>query len=54
MIIEDDGVGFNPEIPRDRNGLLNLKARAASLKGTLNILSDTGKGTKLRLEFPIG
>jgi signal transduction histidine kinase len=52
MTIEDDGVGFDPNHPSDRNGLKNLKARAASLKGTLHILSQPGKGTRLELTFP--
>jgi signal transduction histidine kinase len=53
MTIEDDGIGFDTALPSERNGLQNLKARASSLKGTLQILSQPGKGTRLELNFPI-
>ncbi|MCD9018948.1 sensor histidine kinase [Parachryseolinea silvisoli] len=54
LTIADDGVGFDPGAPHGRNGLLNLRQRANSLKGTLQIFSTRGKGTSLQLEFPIG
>jgi signal transduction histidine kinase/ligand-binding sensor domain-containing protein len=53
MTITDDGVGFDPAVPHGRNGLLNLRQRANSLRGTLQIFSARGKGTSLVLEFPI-
>jgi signal transduction histidine kinase len=53
LTIEDDGIGFDMNAPTDRNGIRNLKERARTLKGKLNIESSPGEGTIIRLEFPI-
>jgi signal transduction histidine kinase/ligand-binding sensor domain-containing protein len=53
LVIQDDGVGFNPQAPTDRNGIRNLKERAKTLGGKLDIESYLGKGTTIKLEFPI-
>jgi two-component sensor histidine kinase len=54
MLIEDDGIGFDPDQPSDRNGLQNLKDRANHLRGELEIQSNQGVGTRVMLDFPIG
>jgi len=53
LLIKDNGVGFDPNAPTDRNGIRNLKDRARSLKGLIDVQSDLGKGTAISLEFPV-
>jgi sugar lactone lactonase YvrE/signal transduction histidine kinase len=53
LVVRDNGVGFHPEAPSERNGLRNLKKRAESLHGRLSIESLPGAGTTVRLEFPV-
>jgi signal transduction histidine kinase len=56
-VIEDDGRGFNTSrIKRGgwpRFGLQTMKERAESVKGTLDIASTIGKGTKVTLRVPL-
>lgn len=55
LIVEDDGVGFNPQ-KLDVNagiGLSNLKARVSKLNGTLHIDSGLGAGTTISIDIPI-
>lgn len=53
--VSDDGVGFEAEQAQRKggSGLDNLKTRAASLRARLEILSDTGQGTTIRLDAPL-
>ena len=53
LIVKDDGVGFDPNAPTDRNGLRNLRERAQNLRGGIDIQSGFGKGTSIILEFPV-
>jgi signal transduction histidine kinase len=51
--IEDDGKGFDPEATEGPGrGLGNLRARAQSLGADLDIDSEPGRGTKVRLVMP--
>jgi len=51
--IEDDGKGFDPEDAEGRGrGLSNLRARAETLGGELDIDSKPGLGTRVRLRVP--
>src|SRR2546427_9574256 len=43
---KDDGIGFQEGTVRGGNGLKNLRRRAADLGGTLEITSETGRGTR--------
>ena len=56
MSIEDDGVGFDPNILLDERkhiGLRNIRERLeATVGGTLSIESSIGKGTKVQLNIP--
>ena len=46
MRIADNGKGFDAALPTDRNGLKNIRSRAAKWKGT--VIVDTSKsGTTL-------
>jgi len=53
--VEDDGQGFDPRAeapPGTHNGLGNMRRRAASLGGTLEVESAAGQGTVVRLHAP--
>jgi len=52
MILEDDGIGFNPEQAVKGNGLSNMKERAVLLGGTFSVESEPGKGTTIRVKIP--
>jgi two-component system, NarL family, sensor histidine kinase DegS len=58
--IEDDGVGFDPPTgvqaarARHQYGLAVLYERAALVGGTLSIDSRLGKGTRVKIEAPLG
>jgi signal transduction histidine kinase len=53
LTIEDDGIGFDVLADSAGNGLRNMRDRAAAMGGTLRVTSKVGKGTKLRLTFPV-
>jgi signal transduction histidine kinase len=53
LIVGDDGVGFDPNAPTDRNGLRNLRERAKYLKGSIDIRAVEGQGTTITLAFPV-
>ncbi|HYE56558.1 MAG TPA: two-component regulator propeller domain-containing protein [Chitinophagaceae bacterium] len=53
MSIRDNGKGFDVQQADSGNGLTNMKKRAQSLKGRLDIDSVQGVGTKVRLEAPL-
>jgi signal transduction histidine kinase len=51
--IEDDGQGFDPAAAAPGMGLRNLRERATSLGGTLEITSAPGSGTGLTVRLPL-
>lgn len=57
IIIKDDGKGFATELPADGilggNGIHNMKSRAAELGGEVEIISEGGKGTSVKLHLKI-
>jgi len=55
LTIQDDGAGFDPEAVKGRGGLglISMKERAHSVKGTLTITSQPGHGTQIILEIPL-
>lgn len=55
VMIEDDGVGFDPEnVERGEDfGLLGLRERADALGGTLTLESAPGAGTTVVVEVPL-
>jgi signal transduction histidine kinase len=53
LLIDDDGVGFATEARSAGNGLRNMRERAYKLGGELEVTSAPGKGTSLRIAFPI-
>jgi PAS domain S-box-containing protein len=56
FLAEDDGVGFDAEIiGKDKRslGLLGMRERASLLKGTFQLRSTPGEGTRIRIEIPL-
>ncbi len=53
MRIADTGIGFNTAEADSGNGLANMKKRAQSLKGKLQINSAINQGTTIILEAPV-
>lgn len=55
---EDDGAGFEPLTVMEsawkegRLGLIGLRERVRSLEGALSIVSEPGRGTRIRIELP--
>ena len=54
VMVEDDGVGFDPKLIRggDHFGLLGMRERAESLGGTMTVESSPGAGTTVVVEVP--
>src|SRR5690606_31106548 len=56
VIVEDDGVGFDPDEVRARGkslGLQGIRERASLFGGTLAIESQPGQGASLFIEIPL-
>ena len=57
LVIEDDGRGFDLDAASDKGGkhfgLKVMRARAARIHGTLQVDSRPGRGTRVRLTFPL-
>lgn len=55
VLIEDDGVGFDPAVaaPGGGRGLRHLVQRAARLGGRLSLQSHPGGGTRVQLDLPL-
>lgn len=52
-VIQDDGVGFNAALRTGGLGLLGIQERVQELDGALRISSRPGKGTTLKVQFPV-
>jgi signal transduction histidine kinase len=59
VIIEDNGRGFDmgkvfsPDSTSQGTGLVGMRERVSSLNGKLEIVSETGHGTKVKVELPM-
>ncbi|WP_436416657.1 tetratricopeptide repeat-containing sensor histidine kinase [Petrimonas sp.] len=53
LTVQDDGKGLDPGTPVKGTGLNNIRTRAESVGGTLNVFSEPGKGTEVNVEFKI-
>ncbi len=53
MIIEDDGCGFDPNLPSNGLGLGNIRERATLVGAELTVDSSTGQGTKVTVDLPL-
>jgi len=56
LAIADDGVGMGEAGPGGRvgHGMLNLKERVEGLRGTIDVRSETGEGTRIEVTVPVG
>jgi signal transduction histidine kinase len=53
MIIEDDGIGFNPMTVKKGAGLNNIQNRVYLIDGNHSIQSQPNEGCKIIINFPI-
>lgn len=53
LMIQDDGVGFNPEKTGAGIGLRNIRNRVGFYNGTVSIFSEPGKGCILTVDIPL-
>ena len=51
--IKDDGVGYETKKKTKGIGLKNIKSRVKTIKGTLNVSSESGNGTSIELKIPL-
>lgn len=53
--IEDNGVGFEPKVPRKAHslGLMGLRERAQLLQGSVHVQSQPGQGTQIEVNIPV-
>ena len=55
LVIEDDGVGFDPEAVRPGcDGLSNMRQRLVRTGGVLEVSTASGRGTVLTMRTPLG
>jgi signal transduction histidine kinase len=54
MEVTDNGKGFDVTEPTVRNGLILLKHRLSKWGGHADIISSPGKGTKVKITWPLG
>jgi len=53
ITLEDDGVGFDPETPKEGQGLASMERRAAEMGAELAMESTPGQGSKILLDIPL-
>ena len=55
ILVEDDGVGFDPEAkpPHKHFGLIGIRERAEMLGGKCQLVSAPGAGTSVRVDLPL-
>ncbi len=55
ITITDNGLGFDPQgtLRTGASGLKNMRTRMEEMKGGFELHSEPGKGTTVRLSFPI-
>jgi signal transduction histidine kinase len=50
--VRDDGVGFDPSQVAQRGGMIHLRDRVNALAGTLEVVSQPGRGTSVTARLP--
>jgi signal transduction histidine kinase len=53
LMVEDNGIGFEPDEPRKGMGTRNVEARVSALNGTVQFDSRPDHGTTVTIEVPI-
>jgi signal transduction histidine kinase len=51
--VDDDGIGFDADTAPRGQGLANLERRAEALEGLVELRSEPGKGTTVRISVPL-
>ena len=51
--VSDDGKGFDSEEESDGHGLVSMRERAKALGGDLEVISNNGDGTTVRLRVSV-
>jgi signal transduction histidine kinase len=54
VIVQDDGIGFNPAASPGGLGLLGMQERVQELDGKVSLISKRNNGTTIRVELPAG
>ncbi|MBX5494439.1 MAG: sensor histidine kinase [Bryobacteraceae bacterium] len=52
LLVEDDGVGFDRSRQRSGIGLIGMEERVRELRGSLEVESRPGEGTRIRVHIP--
>lgn len=53
IVIEDNGIGFNPDTTSQGLGLSSVKARIEDLNGQITIISQPNQGTRIDVSIPL-
>lgn len=53
IIVEDNGVGFDPANVTEGMGMGNIRKRAAELKGAVRVDAHPGRGTSVSIDIPL-
>jgi signal transduction histidine kinase len=55
LIVRDSGVGFDPELAKDSQGLglVSMQERVRLVKGTISITSRPQSGTEINVRVPL-
>jgi signal transduction histidine kinase len=53
IVVQDDGAGFNLKLVSVGKGLSNMESRTRSLGGYFTLDADKGRGTVMKLWFPV-
>jgi ligand-binding sensor domain-containing protein/signal transduction histidine kinase len=53
IALNDDGEGFDPQNVKKGHGIDNMKVRANRINGILQIISEPGKGARIKLDLPL-
>jgi len=53
LLIQDDGIGFDPAQKKKGVGFLNIQTRATICNGTMELTSKPGEGCSLKLRFTL-
>lgn len=53
LMISDNGVGFDSEIPSANNGLKNIRSRCKTLGGKEKLITSKGNGTQWKIKIPL-
>lgn len=53
IMVEDNGVGFDPALVTEGMGMGNIRRRAAELKGVVRVDTHPGRGTSVNIDIPL-